>query len=471
MGNVRDRKRSGDPVLLKIDAIRRSAAYWTLGWGFLCVAVIIAATIFCGILLDHAFVLQKWGRLAFFRFFVFLSCAAALAAALFPFVRRIGRLYVARRMEVHRPQLRNTLISYLQCRDDPGMPRELKGLMRRKAARLIRPLDTGIVVDASRYVRLAGLLCVVLVVSLAYAAVSPKSAALSVRRLLAPRADILPPTSTRLIEIEPGEMYLVSGDEPRLKVRVEGVMPRSVYAVWDGVSFQDRRILLTPKEVESWEGRFPAVLEDGGYYVVAGDTRSERFGITVLPKPVVTRLQLTIRPPAYTGSPVRTVSDGNLDVLSGTTVDVAVATNLPPGRGRLKFDSGQSILLRPVKGRSELRGRFTALRSDAYSVHFETVPYPTGAVFENPAPVRYTLTCRGDQAPTVTLLAPPDGLELRPSDKAEIIYSARDDFKVAAIRLRYRVNNLVGPTVLVAEPDAMRVDGGAYTWDMSTAAV
>ncbi|MCK4375270.1 MAG: hypothetical protein KAX19_08075, partial [Candidatus Brocadiae bacterium] len=271
----------------------------------------------------------------------------------------------------------------------------------------------------------------------------------------------------RLTEIDPGEMYVIAGDEPRLKVRVGGVRPDTVHAVWDGVSFADRRILLAEKERGHWEGGFPPVLEDGSYHVAAGDTRSDLFGITVLPRPAVVQVRLTLSPPAYTGLPARTVDDGNAVMVSGTMVGLRAQTNLPPQIGHLQFDSGRRIWLAPVEGESVLTGRFPVLRSDAYSVHFESIRYPDGASFENLSPVKFRITCREDAAPVVKLLAPPDGLEARPSETVKVTYTAHDDFRVARVRLRYSVNGLVGPDVTIAEPRVRRLEEAAHRWELS----
>ena len=89
MAHVAQKHRAGDPVLLKVDSIRRSVVFWTLGWGYLWLALLIAALLFGGVLLDHALVLQKWGRLTFFWAFVALLVAVTLSASLFPLVRRM----------------------------------------------------------------------------------------------------------------------------------------------------------------------------------------------------------------------------------------------------------------------------------------------------------------------------------------------------------------------------------------------
>lgn len=458
----------GDPVLSKIDAIRRSVRAWTIGWGYLWTALLMAGLIFAGVLLDHIFALPRGGRLAFFRTFVLALAGAVSVATLFPFIKRMGRLYIARRMEAQRPELKNALISYLQCRDDPGTPDEIKRLLRQKALASVRSLGTSVVVDSSRFVRLSMAVGGVVLAFLLYGMVSPKSAAVSVERLLRPTADILAPTGTHVTTVEPGELYAVAGDEPRIRVVVEGVRPAAACVVWDGTTFQDSRILLTRKDEGRWEGSFPPILENGSYYVVAGDAPRERYGITVLPAPAVTELRLTLTPPAYTGLPARTVTDGNLDVPAGTAVSVHAVTNLPPQTGVVEFDSGRRVWLQPEEGQSALGGQFAAVRSDAYVVRFESVRYPNGATFKNLTPVKFTLTCREDQAPVVNLLGPEDGLKARASDKVAVTYSARDDYRIARVRLRYAVNDQVAQPFTVAEPVVAKVENATYEWDLST---
>ncbi|MFW6189791.1 MAG: hypothetical protein ACOC7T_05085 [Planctomycetota bacterium] len=456
-----------DPILRKIDSIRRSTALWTLGWGLLLVLLLVTTLIFAGVLLDHAVVLQKWGRLTFFHVFVFCSGAALLAAGLFPLLRRISRLYVAGRIERENPDLRNSLISYLQCRDDPRTGTELKRLMGRKSAAAVRTADATVAVDRSRYWRTAAIIGLLAALFLLYWALSPKSARVSIARLIRPRADIHPPTATRLERIEPGDVYAVRGDRPDLSVTVGGVAPQSVHAVWQ-VGGRERRLLLAKDEQGRWRSSFPPLLESGSYYVVAGDTRSNRFEINVLPKPVVEDIELRIRPPAYTGLPERTVRNADIEVPAGTKVGVVVRTSLPPERGRLEFESGRRTPLEPSADGATLATELTVLRSDAYTVHFQSVRYPDGSTFRNPSPVRYRIVSRKDRPPEVRLLGPPDRAEFAAEDTVPIRYSASDDYGVESINLRYSVSGYFAPAGTIAEPGSKRVREGVYEWELTS---
>ncbi len=420
-----------------------------------------------GVLLDHCVVLQRPGRLAFFRVFMLTCGVGALAATLYPLLWRMGRLYVARRVEQRRPELGNALISYLQVRDDPRTPGEVKVLLGRRVAPHVRDLDAGVAVERGRYVRLGLVLAAVGLAFLGYGLLSPKSAAVSLARLLAPRADIHPPTATRLLSVEPGDLYAVRGQRPTLRVRVGGVGAETVYAVWSGSSFEDRRLLLERREGGLWRTTFPPVLEDGAYHVVAGDTRSERFVVRALPRPVVEEVRLELRPPAYTGLFARTVEGGSVEALRGTEVTLRAGTTLPPAEGHIRFGSGREVPLRPFADEKALTGQFEVARSDVYSIHFQSVAYPGGAVFRNESPIEHTITSLQDQPPTVALHAPPDGVEMDPQQAARIVYSAADDFGLGRVRLHYRVNRFVRPAVTLAEPRVRELERAEHLWDLS----
>jgi len=460
-------KGNGDPILRRIDAIRRRVTFWRMGWGYLCLLLLVSAMVFAGVLLDHVLILQKPGRVVFFDVFVVTAAAILLLATVYPLVRRVGRLYIARRVEDENPNLGNSLISYLQVREDPHVPTDAKIIMGRRAASRVRSFEPERAVDFTSYARLGSVLFAVLALFLAYSLLSPKSTAVSISRLLRPRGDILPPTATRIVEVSPGPLYVIAGQKPLVTVRIDGVRPEGVAAVWDGQLFKDRRILLTEGEHGTWKGRFPAILEDGGYHIAAGDTRSERYEVRALPRPVVEQVELRVEPPQYTGLPPRTLPAGDLEIVQGTSIGMTARTSLAPATGHVAFGSGRRLPLDPVPGTRELIGEFRPMRSDTWAVHFETVRYPGGATFKNGTPLEYSLTVNEDEAPTVRMEAPPDGLAVEPDAVVRLVYTAQDDFGLSEIRLHHGAGGFYGTPAVIAQPRARKLDNAVWEWDLS----
>ncbi len=240
--------------------------------------------------------------------------------------------------------------------------------------------------------------------------------------------------------------------------------------VWDGASFTGRRILLSEKDGDGWQGTFPPVLEDGGYYLAAGDTRTDRYGIHVVPRPAVQSIRLEITPPAYTGMVPFTVENADAAAPVGSHVHVVATTSIAPAGGYLDFGDGRRSYLDPVPGGQTLAGDLVLLESGTYGLHFQSTAYPDGSTFSNDEPVTYKLTCLPDKAPTATLTAPPDGTHADNTDTVQVTYSAADDYGLARVRLAYSVTGITMQSLDVAQPGVREVKDGRYAWDLSSTA-
>jgi len=442
MAKAAGKRPVSNPVLGTIRTMQHKARLWALGSSYLAVLVLASALVFAGVLLDHLFVLPREGRAAFLVVFSVTAVVALCAATLLPLTRRLSDLYVAREIERHVPELKNSLISYVQCRTDPRVPREAKRLLVRRVGGSLAALDPHLVSHPKRALTLMWCALAIVVLLGLYAAFSPKSVLVSARRLFMPHARILPPTATRIVDVRPGDGWVAQGTAVQVRALVEGARPQSVYVVWGDSRAAGQRIFLSDKGGRQWVGRFPAALQDIAYHVEAGDTRSENFRITVVPKCVVLKVRTSLVPPSYSGLPPSTVEEGAIDALWGTNATVEAHTSLPPRSGWLEFDGGRRIWMTPDPKRNLLRARFRVTESGSYRVRFRSVVYPDGSSFQNSSPVTYEVRCRNDEAPVVDVLAPEDGLRV-PADAVVLLKCrARDDFGVGDVSLRYDVDGI-----------------------------
>jgi len=468
MGRSRRKIDSADPVERKIRRIQRTARGWSFVKWYMAAAICGVVLLIAGVLFDHLFILQKPGRVIFFAIFLIVCTLGVLAATLFPLMGRLSQLYVAREIERSNPALRNSLISYLQCKEDMRVPRDVRRLLLDRTYGQVRSVDPKLLAETHLVARIGWALLGLLFIFVVYAFFSPKSVPVSIRRLLAPGKAILPPTRTRIVEVEPGTVYLLRGQNLSVHARIKGREIEHASVVWSGQSFLDKRILLSHRENDLWEGELASVLEDGIYYIAAGDTRSEQYSITTLPQPAVTRIVSTLVPPAYTGEDAETIDDGNLDVLTGTNVVLMVHTNLPPDSGHLQLASGGRVWLdRDEEKADVLTGRLTINRSDSYQVVFETMPYPDGSKFRNTSPVTYQIACRGDQAPRVTISNPPNRIRVAPDARVSVQYGAEDDFGLVKLTLKYSINGAHSGSVELPVEEVCLLVEDSHDWDLS----
>jgi len=467
MGGLSQKIDARDPVLAKIEQIRRTARRWTLMRGYLWVLLCVVGLVFAGVLLDHAWALQRGGRAVFLAAAVLVCAGGVAVATAWPLLVRVSSLFVARHVERSRPELKNCLISYLQCRDEPRVSRDVKRLLRERSRRCLRSVAPSLLAQPARSARLAWALAVLLTLFALYAAFFPKSSLVSVRRLFAPAALILPPTRTRIVSVKPGECWVLRGEAVAVSAEIVGVRAQSAGVIWSGQSFADKRVLLSAGEGGAWTGALPAVLEDGHYCVVAGDTRSEQYSIAVLPRPVLTGFSARATPPAYTRLPERQFADGNLDVVSGSVVRLTASTNVPPARGYMDLASGGRIWLDGDPERRTLTAEFTAIQPDSYRVFFDTVRYADGSVFRNSSPVTFRIDCRADLPPRVEVHEPPDGIAMAPDGVAQVRYNAEDDFGLRSLTLKYAINGAESGQVPLPLKEGERAAGGVHEWRLS----
>ncbi len=387
---------------------------------------------------------------------------------------RLSVLFVAREIERAVPELKNSLISYVQCRRDT--PAKVRSLLRRRAYPLVRSVDPHLLSWRGLAVRLSWAVVAAVMAFTLYGVLSPKSAIASVARLFAPAADILAPTRTRIVEVEPGDVTMLRGQPLAVRARIGGLRakgetPERVALLWDGLTFSDRTVVLAEGKDDWWVAELPAVLESGTYRVVAGDACSKRYRIDVNPRPAVTAVRCRLSPPAYTGLPVRTIDDGNLDVPARTRIELTAMTSLPAREGYLERASGGRIWMKSLASANALSAEFEATRSDSYQILFETncydrTPDPQRFSFRTEAPVTYRIVCRADGVPEARILEPANVLRVEPDAILDVAYEAGDDYGLVALALRHKVDGAGGGRIPLPVEAGARKAAASLRWEL-----
>ena len=454
-------------MLRKIGLLQRNARLWAWACGYTAALLLFVALVFAGVLLDHALSLRETWRAVFFGVLVISSTLFLLAATLLPAVRQLTPLYIAGRIEKATPKLENSLISYVQCRRDARVSAALKHLMLEKAEAHVRPVDPYLVSPVKLSSRLTFAFVSLMLLFGLYAVLSPKSTTASVARLLSPRADILPPTRTRIVDVNPGDLYVLKGTQPTVMVRIEGYTEQTPYALWSGATFSDKRLFLSGGARSIWTCEFPPVLEDGSYEIVAGDSRSRSYTVRALPGPAVSQITAELTPPTYTGRPSTLVEGGDIEAVYGTAVVLHALTTLPPRSGSMELSSGRRIWLEPKPEADGLLGRFRLTESTTYRILFESKEYPGGVSFRNSSPVSYRLTCEQDGTPSVRILSPADGAQVPAGEGVAIEFTASDDCALTEVRINSTVSGIQRTEVVATVEQPTSSVRGKYEWDLA----
>jgi hypothetical protein len=187
--------------------------------------------------------------------------------------------------------------------------------------------------------------------------------------------------------------------------------------------------------IDRYEYTFIDLRHTVSYYFESGDFKSETFTITVVHKPILIDLDVTLTPPEYTGEPQVSLNDngGNVQALEGTRVAVRGTANNNLAGAWVQFDGGE-------KSEIEYDDRvvqfeFQALEDGHYSVILEdAIGYRTDD------PLLYTIEVYKDHAPSLDVLEPGMDAQLPRSKKLAIGFIAADDYGVRRSSIHYRVS-------------------------------
>jgi hypothetical protein len=187
--------------------------------------------------------------------------------------------------------------------------------------------------------------------------------------------------------------------------------------------------------INRYEYTFTDLRHTVSYYFESGDYKSETYTITVVHKPLLTDLDVTLTPPAYTGEEQVELDDngGNIQALEGTRVEVRGTANNELAAARVKFDGGEE---REISHRGRVvEFEFQALEDGHYGVILEdTLGYKTDD------PVLYTIEVYKDHAPSLDVLEPGMDTQLPRSKKLAVGFVAADDYGLRRASVHYRVS-------------------------------
>lgn len=238
------------------------------------------------------------------------------------------------------------------------------------------------------------------------------------------------------IAVHPGDARLAAGRPLRITAALRGpgvrflpVAPSLVVS-----SGAEERAVPMDSESAGFSHTFERVDRSFHYQVTAGGARSERYAVTALHPPRVTRIDVQYEYPAFTGLAPRLEEDGG-DVYgpAGTRVRLLVHTDRPLARGALALASGGRIPLTPGSG-TVASADMVLARDDGYRVRATDAEGMQAA-----GDVEYFVRVMDDRPPTVRITRPSADTGISPLEEVLVEARADDDYGVARLELVYTV--------------------------------
>lgn len=260
-------------------------------------------------------------------------------------------------------------------------------------------------------------------------AAAPQSLRLPAERLLL--GDALGNTRPR-IEVVPGDTVVPRGADVLVSAQAQGFAADGLrlHASFAGSERWERTDMLPAGSGGDGRREFVlvSVTEPVRYFVTSEGVASPRYRVEVADLPVVERLEVALRFPAWTRLDPRTQSHGDVAGVAGTEVRVRVHANPPLAGGRLVLGDETHAL--DAAG----RGAFTIDAPGTWHVAAQHLGKLV-RISDN-----FLIEVVVDEQPRVEFAFPGRDRSATAIEEVALRFHARDDFGVEALTLRYAVN-------------------------------
>lgn len=243
--------------------------------------------------------------------------------------------------------------------------------------------------------------------------------------------------------------------------------------------------LAMSRDGDEFEAVIQPVLSDQTYWFQAGDadTRRDPGSITVIHRPEVEEVLLTIHPPAYAQGvepSVQTLSAEPVEVIRGSTVEVSVRSSKSAPADAGAEHMGLAILekpLLPFTSASPDGRRLACSFEVAEDVQFR-VSIADEDGYQNQGAPLHTLLARQDAPPRVSLIQPTSALECTSHCVIPLAAEIEDDFGIADVALESKLatgeDQPAAPIAFETTTRAARAKIGAdvaHDWDVGALGV
>jgi len=341
---------------------------------------------------------------------------------------------VAASLERAFPELDNHLINYIQFSRDTSDNPFKKAYVGGAQPQQYRKLKLRRMKNRKAHIISQSILAAVLLLLVSPTIFMGRSWGVALWRSVNPFTNTPPASLTRILEVTPGNTTVVQGGPVLLICRVQG---RRDHEVWVDVDLADAdKSIYTLGHISTGEPltfshRIPRVTTPLRYRFRAGDAPEGNWHtVDTRPPSAFTDIKLSITPPSYTRGKRQVVSgwDEAINILQGSTANVAAVCNVPLKSLALQSDSADPLPLRQTDASGAWQAILTisgghTLRLTAEDLYGDTLVQTI------------SYACKPDAPPVIEILEPAGLTILAPGVAPKIEFSVVDDHGIADVRV------------------------------------
>jgi hypothetical protein len=235
--------------------------------------------------------------------------------------------------------------------------------------------------------------------------------------------------------VEPGSKEVVKGASVPITVRIEGEPQEQITLASkpEGqLQFEERTLTATAQGLFKYE--MTALKSTTTYKIRSGAVNSDEYTLTVLDRPLVKMMRLSLGFPSYSKLPSRDLDDnvGDVTALRGTRISFSVESNKELAEARLLFSDSTSTSL--LVNEHAARGTIALSKERTYHIQLKDRANVASA-----EPIEYALKIVPDAYPTAQILFPGANIDIAENQKLNMLYKISDDFGFSSVRLAYKL--------------------------------
>ncbi len=386
---------------------------------------------------------------------------------------------VALALETKHPDLKGRLIAAIQfarLSDNPGYSNELIAVTEQQAIREAGLLNLNEVVSFHPVLKTGRLFAFAVAAAMLLLVLAPGFFSRSFEVYSNPTTEIAPPLAYKLAAI-PGSCEWTKYQDLTIGAAVVGYrLPDKAtinYRLADG-SWQQLPVdLKVARRMTGSSGDSVAatmtlrqVNKSLEYYVEAGRLRTETYQVTVVDRPRVSNITLSIFYPSYTGLPPTTVSEnnGSFSAVVGSRATLSVESSLPVVKAEMVYDDSSRVPL-TLRGKT---GEASLVVQKTQSYHIALQDHLGKS---NPDPIEYYITAVPDEYPIVDVLYPGFDANLTDEMILPLKVHISDDYGFSSLVMKYTVTTHAGKSdesvAVIHYSDQIKTEGDVeFRWDM-----
>ena len=375
-----------------------------------------------------------------------------------PFFRRVNSLYAAKALEEASPELKSTLLNYVDLRSaQREVAPAIIDSMEKRAAVTLSHAEVDDAIDRSMLLRLSYALLAAVVLFSVYSVVSPKKVWPSIVRIFAPTSEVSVSTQTAFLSVDPGDTKVLAREFLTVTADLSGEVPADVTLLYTTSDQQFVDEAVSMREVEAGLKRYQCILKgDGGegllqglsYRIVAGDASTKTYNVAVAQPPSATVDELRYSFPDYMELPPEIPVGSNIDTWEGAEIEIAATANMVIESAKLQFSDEAEFPVRCEEIRMEVGSDGTSvtglwqpiIRDDGTYPKFYRVQCRTKDNATDLTPVVHSIQIRPDEKPEVSTLQPRGDMEVAVNATIPLLINASDpDFRLSRVVLRMSI--------------------------------